>query len=125
MDNNDKIILKETLYVASFTAALSIILQIVFLAMRKWDFTVLTGNLLSGIFSVLNFYLMASTIKKSVGKEEKEIKKSVMFSQSGRMFMLFAVAAVGAYLPIFNIWATLIPLLFPRISMYFRNLFKF
>ena len=44
-------------------------------------------------------------------------------SQSGRMLLLFAAAAVGVLLPCFNTWTSIIPLFFPRIAIALRPLF--
>ena len=36
--------------------------------------------------------------------------------------MIFGVAILGATVPVFNLWATLIPLLFPRVAMIIRGI---
>ena len=95
-------------------------MQVVFILIRKWDYTVLLGNLLSGFFAVLNFLLMGMTVEKAVEKEEKEAKALIKTSQSLRQLMLLAAVAIGALLPVFNIWASVIPLIFPRISISIR-----
>ena len=115
---------QETLYIAAWVVILSVLMQAVFLLIGKWDITVLFGNVLSGAFAVLNFFLMGLTVQKAVLKEEKEAKNAIRASQSLRTLMLFAVAAVGVLLPCFDIWASLIPLFFPRIAVNFRPLFK-
>ena len=57
-------------------------------------------------------------IQKAVDKEQKDAAQMMKFSQSGRMFMQFAVAAVGVLFldPI----ASIVPLFFPRIAIAFR-----
>ena len=45
-------------------------------------------------------------------------------SQSIRMVILFAVAALGAMLDVFNTAAVLIPLFFPRIAIAFQPLLE-
>lgn len=115
---------RETKYIAAWVVILSIIMQAVFLILGKWDYTVILGNLLSGGFAVFNFFLMGITVQKAVEKDEKGARAQVRASQSMRTFMLFAVAAAGVLLPWFNIWASLIPLFFPRIAIAARVLFK-
>ncbi len=122
MQTIDKVVLKETKYIALWMLILSAVLQSVFLIIGKWDYTVLLGNLLSGGVSVLNFFLMALSVQKAINMDEKDAKAHMKVSATGRMLALFVVAILGAALPIFNIYAALIPLLFPRIGIAFRPL---
>jgi len=123
MERNDSVVLRETKYIMTFVAVLSILMQTVFAVIGKWDYTVLLGNILSGTFAVLNFFLMGKSVEKAVSLEEKEAKSTIKTSQSLRQLMLLVVAAVGALVPVFNIWATIVPLLFPRIAVSLRPLF--
>ena len=123
MKKIDPVVIKETKYIAYFVIILSIAMEAVFLILRKWDVTVLLGNILSASAAVLNFVFMGITVQNAVMKDEKDAKTAVKASQSLRTFFLFAVAAIGALVPIFNIWSSLIPLLFPRIAIMFRPLF--
>ena len=43
-------------------------------------------------------------------------------SQAARLLLMGGVAVLGATLDCFNLWATLIPLLFPRLSMIIRGI---
>lgn len=124
MKKVDAAIKKETLYIAVIVLLLSVLMQAVFLIIGKWNYTVLLGNLLSGFFAVLNFFLMGLSVQSAVKMEEKDAKTTIKASQSLRMFMLFAVAAVGVLLPCFHTLAVLIPLLFPRIAIALRPLFN-
>lgn len=124
MNNVGTVVKQETKYIAIWVIILSIIMQSVFLIAGKWDYTVLLGNILSGVFAVANFFFMGVTVEKSVLKEEKDAKMTIRASQSLRSFMLFAVAAVGVLLPCFNMWASIIPLFFARIAIAFRPYFN-
>ena len=119
----DATVKRETLYIAVWELLLSVLMEAVFLIIRKWDLTVLLGNLLGGGIAVLNFFLLGLTVQKAVDKEEKEAKDAMKASQAMRTLMMFVTAALGALLPVFNIFATLIPLLFPRIAIAFRPKF--
>ena len=123
MKKVDATVLQETKYVALWVIILSVLMQSVFLVAGFWDYTVLLGNILSGVFSVLNFFLMGITVQNSVGKEEKEIKDAVKLSQMYRSLMMFAALAAGILLPVFNTLAVIIPVVFPRISFFFRPMF--
>ena len=124
MKKVDPVVIKETKYIAYFVLILSLVMQAIFLILKKWDITVLLGNLLSYVAVVLNFLMMGITVQNAVTKDEKDARQALRASQSLRTFFLFAVAALGALLPVFNIWATLVPLFFPRIAIMLRPLFN-
>ena len=115
---------RETLYIAAWTLVLSLLMEAVFLIGGWWDYTVLLGNLLSAVVAVGNFLLLGLTVQKATGMDEEKRSKSFMqLSMMGRLALMFGAAALGALLPCFNIWATLIPLFFPRIAIFARPLF--
>lgn len=122
MKNIDPVVKKETKYIAIFTLILSVLMQAVFLIIGKWDYTVITGNLLSWFFSVLNFFLMGITVQKAVLKDEKEAKNTIKVSQIYRTLLIVVVCVVGFSVPVFNTWAVVIPLFFTRIAVAFRGL---
>ena len=82
----------------------------------------LCGNLLGFFAAVGNFLLMGITVQNALGKDEKEAANLMKFSQRGRLFLLFAVALVAYLIPVFDIIATVIPLIFPRIAVALRPL---
>lgn len=118
----DATVAKETKYIAFWIFVFSLMMQAVFLIIGKWNYTVLLGNILSGTASVLNFLLMGITIQKSLEKEEKEAKTAIKMSQLYRTLLMLIVAIVGAVVPCFNLWAVIIPLLFPRLAIAIRPL---
>ena len=120
----DATVKKETAYIAYFSAALSVIMQIVFLAIHMWNYTVLLGNLLSYIVGVLNFLFMGLTVQKAVMMEPSDAKRLMKSSQSLRTAGIFVAAALGAALPVFNTVAVIVPLFFTRIAITFRPLIK-
>lgn len=124
MKKIESVIKKETVYIALWTLVLSVLMQAVFLVVGKWDFKVITGNLLGGGAAVLNFFLMCLGVQSAVEKDERDAKSMIRMSQSLRMFLLLAIAAFGAAFPFFNTWAVLISLFFPRIAIVFRPRFN-
>lgn len=125
MKKIDPTVRRETVYIAAWVIIFSALMEAVFLVGRWWDYTVLFGNLLGAFTAVLNFFLMGLTVQKALGKEEKEARDLVKLSQTLRMFMQLAFAAVGFLIPsVFNVIAVLIPLLFPRIAIMLRPLFN-
>ncbi len=120
MKTVDPAVKRETRYIALWVLVFSAVMQAVFLILNKWDYTVLLGNTLSGIAAVANFFLMGLAVQSAVLKDEKDAATAMKASQSMRMFMLFAVAAVGVLLPCFNTVAVLVPFFFPRVAVALR-----
>ena len=65
----DKTVLRETAYIALGVLVLSLFMESVFLVVGRWDWTVLTGNLLGAAAAILNFFLMGRTVQKAVSDE--------------------------------------------------------
>ena len=124
MQKIDKVVWKETKYIALWALIFSAILQAVFLVIGSWNYTVLLGNLLSGTAVVLNFFAMAVTVQKALEKDPKDAKQTMQLSKTWRMLALFAVVLLGVLLECFDLWAVLIPLLFPRIAIAIRPLWN-
>ena len=120
----DPTVKKETLYIAVWVLIFSLITQTVFLVAGIWNYTVLLGNILSVGTAIGNFLLMGVTVQNAVLKDEKEARSLVKSSQRLRTLGLLAVTVIALCLPkVFNIWAVLIPLLYPRIAIALRPLF--
>ena len=123
MKKIDPTVLKETKYIALWVLIFSALMQAVFLVLRAWDYTALLGNLLGGGVAVLNFLLMGITVQNALQKEEKDAQSAAKVSQLYRNLRLLVVALIGVLLPVFNTWAVLISLFFPRIAIAMRPLF--
>ena len=120
----DETVKKETGYIAFWVLIFSILMQAVFLVVRRWDYTVLLGNLLSGALGIANFLLMGFAVQNAVEKEEKEAKDTMKASQSMRTLLLFVVVAAGVLLDCFNTVAVIVPLFFPRLAIAIRPIAK-
>ena len=124
MKKIDATVRKETLFIAAFTLIFSAVMELVFLLLGYWSYKVALGNLLGFTAAVLNFFLMGYTVQQAVLLDEEGAKKKIRLSQSLRMLMLVGFAAAGCIFKCFNPIAVLLPLLFPRIAILFRPLFK-
>ena len=101
----------------------SALMQAVFLLIGFWDYTVLLGNLLSGIMSVVNFLLLCLTVQKAVNSGDEKYAKTLMkSSQALRLLMMGVVVGIGAIFDCFNLWATIIPVFFPRLALIIRGI---
>ncbi len=121
MKKIDPVVLSETKYIALWVAVLSILMQAVFLVIGKWNYTVLTGNILSAAAGILNFFFMGITVQRAVEKDEKEARSIMKLSQTYRNLALLVVLAFGVGLPCFNTWAVVIPMVFPRIAIMLKS----
>ena len=106
-----------------WTVILSVFIHSVFLILKRWDLTVLYGNLLGIFLAVLNFFLLGRTVQSALLKDEKDAKNAMKVSQMLRYLLIIIVVAVAAIFECFNLIATVVPLLFPRIAITFRPLF--
>ena len=120
----DKVVCDETKYIAVFCIALGIVMQIVFVAFSRWDYTVLLGNLLSLFVSVSNFYLMGISVQKALGMDASRAGNVMKASQGLRNIGIFIFAMIGVLLPWFNTVAVIVPLFFPRIAVSLRPMFN-
>ena len=137
----------ETKKIALGVGIMSVLMIAVFLVIRQFDYTVLLGALLGSAAAIGNFFLMALTVQKVTedmpvlpkreeeetedeDEEPKEQPLSAEAQQAGkkmqlsfllRMLMLGGVAALALTVPIFHPWATLLPMLFPRIVIMFMQ----
>ena len=118
----DPIVKKETTYVAMWVLACCLLMQGVCLLLGWWSLSVLLGGLLGGVTAVVNFLLMCRMVQKAVLQDPKQAKNTVKLSQGLRLIMQGLILVVAACLPtVFNLWATAIPLLVPRIAISLRE----
>ena len=120
----DPAVKKETGYIAAWVILLSLIMEAVFLLLRKWDRSVLFGNLGGAVISIGNFFLMALIATRAMnrgvetGKPEEaaaRVKATTMTRLLGCVLLCVLLIAVFKT----NVYATLIPMLFPRIGIVF------
>ena len=121
MDKEEK---KQTGYIAVWVILLSLVMEAVFLLLRKWDLSVLFGNLGGAAAAIGNFFLMALINTRIMhralqrGKPE-EAAAQVKAVTMGRLvgcvlFCVLLIAVCGT-----NVYATLIPMLFPQVGVMF------
>ena len=77
MPGMDPAVKKETGYIAVWVVLLSLVMEAVFLLVRKWDLSVLFGNLGGAAIAIGSFFLMALTVARALekGKQKKRLPK--------------------------------------------------
>ncbi len=123
MKKLDPVVIKETVYIAVVSFIFSVIMQSVFLIAGKWDYTVLTGNILGYSAIIINFLVMGIGVQNAVNKDEKDAKALMKISQTFRLLFMLIIAIIGRVVPVFNLIAVVIPFLFPRIAVAIRPVF--
>ena len=122
MTKLDPTVRKETGYIAVWVIGLSFVMQAVFLLLGKWDISVLTGNLAGAVSAIGNYLLLGITVTKAASGPPEKIALKVRSSMTARLLGQAAVCAIAVGLLHANVYATVIPLLFPRVGIAFRPL---
>ncbi len=120
MTKLDPTVKKETAYIAVWVVILSLLMQVVFCLLRKWDMTVLAGNLVGAAAAVGNYLLLGITVAKAAAGPADKVALRVRSSMTARLLGQAAVCALAVGVLHTNVYATVIPLLFPRIGIAFR-----
>ena len=121
----DPAVKKETGYIAVWVVLLSLVMEAVFLITGYWNVSVLLGNLGGAAIAIGNFFLMALIATRAVshgvdsGKPE-EAAKRVKATTAPRLLGCLGLCVLLIAVFKTNVYATLIPLLFPRIGIAFR-----
>ena len=118
----DPTIKKETGFIVAGETILVALMLAGFFVLRRFSLPVVFGALLGGLTAVGNFFLMGLTVQKAVDKPPEDRARLVRVSQSLRLLAVGAIAALAIAVFKFDIWATLIPLFFPRIIVTVRGL---
>ena len=124
MQKANRTVVNETKYMAFVIAVLSVVLQVVYIAISAWNYKVLISNIYTDIITILNFYVMGIYVSKAVEKDEKEAQKIIKLSHTVRTLGLFVAIVIGVVIPVFDLFAIIIPLFFPRLAISLRPLFK-
>ena len=117
-----KAILRETWHIAAGVGIGAAIMCGIFAALGKFNTAVLFGALYSSFFAVLNFFLMGITVQKALDREDGHVRY-VRTSYALRMILMVAAIIIGLRLLKFNIIATLVPFLLPKLVIYAMKLF--
>ncbi len=108
--------------VSKFNVLLTVILNIVFRIIGKWDYTVLLGSILGLIITTYFYYSICVSVPKALEYGDPELaQKSIRASRSMRTIVMAVGLIIAIKLPWFNICATVVPLLFTRISIAFLH----
>ena len=120
----DPAVKKETGYIAAWVILLSLVMEAVFLLLRKWDLSVLFGNIGGAAVAIGNFFLMALIATRAVNRavesgKPEEAAARVKATAASRLLGCAALCVILIAVFKTNVYATLIPMLFPRVGIVF------
>ncbi len=118
----DPTVKKETLYIAVWTAALSLLMELGFFLLRRWGPPVLGGNIVGAATAVGNYLLIGMTVVRAAAAPAEKRAAKVRASMTARLLGQAAIVALAVGILHTNVYATLLPLLFPRVAIAFRPL---
>ncbi|MBQ6890684.1 MAG: ATP synthase subunit I [Oscillospiraceae bacterium] len=123
-----KIVYKETLSVLIGEVILVGVMFGVFALLKALDQKVLLGGLAGGLLAVGNFFFMAIGTSLAADKAEAQNVKGgqalIQTSYLVRMVVLAVLLFACAKSGYFNLYALVIPLLFPRLSITLAEFFR-
>ncbi len=126
--NARTVVLRETRSVAIGELIGVLLMYGAFALLGLFDRTVLFGGIAGGLLSVVNFFLMAVNVSNAADKAAHEDVKAgkamIRFSYAGRMLLMFAVLFVLIKSGVCNVFASVIPLLFVRLTITLAEFFR-
>lgn len=116
---------KEVSRIAIGSLACDVVLIAVFavlglIGLVRFRYTVVLGALVGTAVAVLNFTLMCLMVQSVTGlDDEKKIRAKVQLSYNSRMLLQGVWCVVAFAAPCFQVVASVLPLLFPRVVIYY------
>ena len=146
MNNKSKLSLYiDTVWLAIGEAIVAALISVVFLLIGKFNYSVVTGAVLGGAVTVINFLILSVGINRAINKfveergdgemDEEEadkyakehgmtVQNAMMKSYMLRMFLMIGALVLAGITGWFDIIATVIPLLMYRPILYVTEFIK-
>ena len=89
----------------------------------RFDASVIGGSLVGAAVAIANFAGICLVVQKIIDeKDEKRRKAKLQLSYNGRMLMQAVWVVVAIAAPCFQAFASILPLFFPRITIYYLQI---
>ena len=146
MNNKNKLSLYiDTVWLAIGEAIVAALISVVFLLIGKFNYSVVTGAILGGAVTVLNFFILSVGVNRAINQfveergnkemDEEEadkyakehgmmVQNAMMKSYMLRMFLMIGALVLAGITGWFDIIATVIPLLMYRPILYVTEFIK-
>ena len=119
---------KELRRIAGGTAICTAAMWALFAALHvvgwvKFDYTVILGSLIGAAVAVGNFAGICLVVQKIIDEQdEKKRKAKLQLSHNSRMLLQAVWVVVAIAAPCFQPFASVLPLFFPRITIYYLQI---
>ena len=119
---------KELRRIAGGTAICTAAMWALFAALHvvgwvKFDYTVILGSLIGAAVAVGNFAGICLVVQKIIDEQdEKKRKAKLQVSYNSRMLLQAVWVVVAIAAPCFQPFASVLPLFFPRITIYYLQI---
>ena len=119
---------KELLRIAAGTALCTAVMWVVFAALHlvgwvRFDYTVVLGSLVGALVAIGNFAGICFVVQKIIDEpDEKRRKAKLQLSHNSRMLLQAVWVVVAIAAPCFQPFASVLPLFFPRITIYYLQI---
>mgnify|MGYP002518734540 CR=1 FL=1 len=119
---------KELLRITAGTVLCTVIMWVLFAALHlvgwvRFDYTVILASIVGALVAIGNFAGICFVVQKIIDEQdEKKRKAKLQVSYNSRMLLqaLWVVVAIAA--PCFQAFAGVLPLFFPRITIYYLQI---
>ena len=118
-------VLRETKRIAVGVFSMLAIMLVVYAALGRFSLAVVLGGLIGALYAVLNFLLLGMTVQKVAEMREgnEELARMQMKSSYNmRMVIMILLIVVAFALPFVDGLACMIPMLFPRLTIFVLQL---
>ena len=118
-------VLRETKRIAVGVFSMLAIMLVVYAALGRFSLAVVLGGLIGALYAVLNFLLLGMTVQKvaDMREENEELARMQMKSSYNmRMVIMILLIVVAFALPFVDGLACMIPMLFPRLTIFVLQL---
>ncbi len=95
------------------------VLIVLFFAFH-FDYSILIGGIYGNLICVLNFFILGKTAQIAIQKGAKAAQTYMNAMYCIRYIGLFLAMTIAALVPFINLFAAIIPLLFPKITITIR-----
>ena len=119
----DKTVIKETRSITVGQVCLCAVMLTVFYFITGLNAKILIGAIASSAVAILNYFLIGLTVQKALNSSTEDQTRLMKISQTVRLMAIALVIIVFIAIAKLDPFATLIPLLFPRITILFRTVF--
>ena len=119
---------KELTRIAGGTAICTAVMWVIFAALHlvgwvKFDYTVVLGSLIGAAVAIGNFAGICLVVQKVIDEQdEKKRKATLQASYNVRMLLQAVWIIVAIAAPVFQPFAGVLPLLFPRVTIYYLQI---